>query len=93
MDLRALTISFHSDDKILKKDEEKKNLKSKQMKNMKSKFYKFSFIENSCQKGFLKTKGNDNPAYTLTQQIYNYMYTHGLSMIYVRTNVSRSVDL
>lgn len=64
MDLRALTISFHSDDKIKKKDEEKKPLKSKQMKNMKSKFYKFSFIENSCQKGFLKTKGNDNPAYT-----------------------------
>lgn len=63
MDLRALTISFHSDDKIKKKDEEKKPLKSKQMKNMKSKFYKFSFIENSCQKGFLKTKGNDNPAY------------------------------
>lgn len=25
MDLRALTISFHSDDKIKKKDEEKKN--------------------------------------------------------------------
>lgn len=74
--MRALTISFHSDDKIKKKDEEKKPLKSKQMKNMKSKFYKFSFIENSCQKGFLKTKGNDNPAYTWTQQIYNYMYIH-----------------
>lgn len=41
MDLRALTISFHSDDKIKKKDEEKKPLKSNQMKNMKSKFYKF----------------------------------------------------
>lgn len=65
MDLRALTISFHSDDKIKKKrSRKKKPLKSKQMKNMKSKFYKFSFIENSCQKGFLKTKGNDNPAYT-----------------------------
>lgn len=25
MDLRALTISFHSDDKIKKKDQEKKN--------------------------------------------------------------------